>query len=119
MIGTTHTISQPRQTKFVINGVSICIDNLCSVTMSNYKQVFVGPLKKGHHVINGFEGPKVHTMYKGTIAWKFYDDSVHPHQVEIPNDLYVPKGREKIISPQHLSHNATSANADATTLYGT
>ena len=87
--------------------------------MSHYKKDFVGTHKKGWHIINIFEGPKVHTMYEGTIAWKIHDDSVHPHQVEIPNDLYVPKGRKRLISPQHWSHNSTSANTDATTLYVT
>ena len=116
MTGTTHTSIQPRQDKFDTNGVSIVIDNWCSGIMSYFKQDFVDPLKKGWRVINGFEGTKVHTIYEGTINWTINDDFVNPHQIEIPNSLYVSKGRKRLISLQHWAQNSTSTNAYVTTL---
>ena len=68
MNGTTHTSSQTCQAKCDTYGVFIGIDNSCSVTMSHLNQDFVGTLKKGRRVINGFEGPKVHTIYEINIA---------------------------------------------------
>ena len=47
------------------------------------------------------------------------NDSDHTHQVEIPNSLYLPKGRARLISTQHWAQNKKTANADATTLDGT
>ena len=61
----------------------------------------MGTLLKGLHVINVFEGQKVHTICEVTIDWTINDNYGHPHQVEIPNSLYVPKGCEWIISPKH------------------
>ena len=64
MAGTTHTSSQPSQAKFDTGGVSIGVDNRCSITMSIFNQDFVEPLKKGRRIINVFEGPKVYTIYE-------------------------------------------------------
>ena len=44
--GATHTSSQPHQSKFDTNVVSIGIDNQCYITISHSKQDFVEPLKK-------------------------------------------------------------------------
>ena len=61
----------------------------------------------------------MHNIYEGIIYWTINDDSGHPCWVEIPNYLYVTKGCERIISPQHWSQNATSYHAYATNLYVT
>ena len=61
----------------------------------------------------------MHKIYEGSITWKVNEDYGNPHQVEIPNSLYVPKVFEWITSPQHWAHNATYANAYATNLDGT
>ena len=87
--------------------------------MPHCKQDFLVPLKKVHHVINGFEGSKVHKIYEGSITWKVNEDYGNPHQVEIPKFLCVPKGLEPIISPQHWAQNSTYYNEDNTTLYVT
>ena len=75
----------------------------------------MGPLKKGQRVINVFEGPKLHTIYEGTVVWTINDNIGHTHQVEITNYLYVTKGWERLTSTQHWAHNATYINVDATT----
>ena len=87
--------------------------------MSHFNQDFVGTHKKGRHIINGFEGTKVHTIYEGTTAWTINDDISHPHWVGITNSLYVLKGCELLISVHHWANNATSNNAYDTTLDGT
>ena len=61
----------------------------------------MGPLKKGQRIIDRFEGPKVHTVYDGTIACTICDNKGHTQWVEISNYLYVPNGHERLISPQH------------------
>ena len=119
MTGKTHTSSQPHQAKFDTDIFSIGIDNIFSVSMLHSNQKFVVPLKKGCRFINGFEGPKIHTIYEDTIAWTINEDSGHNHRVETSNYLYLPRGREWLISPQHWSHNATPANVDDTDLDGT
>ena len=101
MTGTTHTSSQIRQAEFDTDRFSIGIDNRCYITMPYLKQDFVGPLKKRRRIINGFEGPMVHIIYEGTVYWTINDDSGHPHQIEVPNSLNVPKGRAWLISPHH------------------
>ena len=63
MNGTNHISSQLCQYKFDTDGLSIGIDNRCSVTMSNSKQNFVSTLEKLHRVINIFEGLKAHKIY--------------------------------------------------------
>ena len=68
MNNTTHTSTQTLQAKFDTDGVSIGIDNCCSVAILNSKQDFVGPVNKWRHILNVFEGPKVHTLYKVPIA---------------------------------------------------
>ena len=62
--------------------------------MSNFKQDFVGSLKKVWRIINGFKGPKVHTIYEVTIAWTINYNTGHPYWVEIPTSLYVPNRRK-------------------------
>ena len=56
--GTTHTSNQPHQSNFYTYGFSVVVDNRFSVTMLHSKQDFLGGLKKGLCVINGFEDPK-------------------------------------------------------------
>ena len=68
MTSTTQHISQPRQAKFDTDGVYNGIDNRLSGTMYHIKQEFVGPIMKGHLIINRFEGPKLHMIYKVNIA---------------------------------------------------
>ena len=85
MTGTNHRSIQPRQDKFDTNGVSIGIYNHCSVTMSYFKQDFVGTFKKVRRDINVFYGPKVHTIYEGTIDWDINYATGHPRRVEIRN----------------------------------
>ena len=58
----------------------------------------------------------MHTIYEGTIAWTINEDTGHNNRVEKPRSLYVPKGSERLTSPQNWSQNSTSAYADATTL---
>ena len=117
--GTTHTSIQSHQSKFDTNVFTIGIDNQCCVTMSHSKQDFVRTLKILWRIINRFEGSKVCMIYEGIIAWTIIDYYNHPHQVEMPNSFYYPKGREWLISPQHWSQNTTSNHSDATTMFGT
>ena len=115
MTGTNHRSIQPRQDKFDTNGVSIGIYNHCSVTMSYFKQDFVGTFKKVRRDINVFYGPKVHTIYEGTIDCDINYATGHPRRVEIRNSLYVTNGREQLTSTQHWAQNIISTNTDATT----
>ena len=52
MTGKNHKSNQPIKDNFDTDGVSIDIDDLCSVTMSHYKQEFVGPLKKNDKALS-------------------------------------------------------------------
>ena len=45
-------------------------------------------------IINGFKGPKVHTIYEVTIAWNINYNTGHPYWVEMTTSLYVPNRRK-------------------------
>ena len=71
--------------------------------MSHIKQDFLGYIRKGRLIIDGFKDPKLHMIYEVTIAYIINKDTRHPHRVEIPNSLYVPNRCEYLINPQHWS----------------
>ena len=88
MVVATHNSIQTHQANFDTSGISISIDNFCSVTILHSRQDFVGPLKKGLRIINKSEGPKVHIIYEVTISLTINYYSGHPRRAEIPNSLY-------------------------------
>ena len=81
MAVTTPNSSHPIQAKFDTDEFSIGIDTQCYVIMSHYNKDYVGPLERRRSVINGFEGPKVHTIYRSTINCNINHTSVHPHRL--------------------------------------
>ena len=39
----------------------------------------------------------------GTLVWKWLDDDGRVHTFRIPDSFYVPSGKMRLLSPQHLS----------------
>ena len=119
LTGTNQNRSHTFQAMFDTDDAYSGIDNRFLFDISHTKQDYVIHLRKGRRNINIFEGPKVHTIYEGTITWNIENYTRHPHRVEIPKSLYVLNRREHLISNQNWAQNAPSANVDATTLNGT
>ena len=79
----------------------IGIDNRASACISHYIGDFVGPLVKVNRAIKGFGGERVWNVYKGTLVWRFCDDEGQVHRFKIPDSYYIPRGKCRLLSPQH------------------
>ena len=102
--------------RFDTDSGRIGVDNRASACISDYIGDFIGPLTKVHRAIKGFGGERVLDVYKGTICWKWNDNDGNLHRFVIPNSYYVPKGKCRLLSPQHwakthLSRHGRRANA--------
>ena len=88
-------------TTFDTDSSRIGIDNRCSACISHDIKDFDGPVTKVNRSIKGFGGERVMDVYTGTIVWKWQDNDGVTHRFRIPNSYYVPKGRCRLLSPQH------------------
>ena len=81
------------------------IDNCCSKCITNFFADFIATPSKVEAQINGIGGPIFITHKKGTVRWKFEDDSGRIHAAfVVPGALYAPKAPcQKIIKVQ-LDH---------------
>ena len=95
------TQTQQRRTTFDTNSESIGIDNRCSACISNKIEDFIGSVTESRRTIKGFGGSHIRNIMKGTIQWKWEDDTGKIHQFKIPNSYYVPTGGMRLLSPQH------------------
>jgi len=87
--------------RFDTDSGRIGVDNRASACISDYIGDFIGPMTKVHRAIKGFGGERVMDVYKGTICWKWNDNDGNLHRFVIPNSYYVPKGKCRLLSPQH------------------
>jgi len=94
----------PSKTSFDTESFKIGVDNRCSASISNVRNDFVpGSLKKTNRVVTGFGGNQVADIMKGTLCWKINDDLGNPTTFLIPNSYYIPQGKVRLLSPQHLA----------------
>ena len=101
---TTNSEGEPTHTNvatFDTDTASIGIDNRCSACISHNIQDFDGPVRKVNRQIKGFGGERVMEVYQGTIVWKWLDNEGIRHKFRIPSSYYVPKGKCRLLSPQH------------------
>ena len=63
---------------------------------------FVGRLDKSKKQLIGYHKSTKHTtILEGTIVWSWLDDESKLHRFVIPNSIYDPNGRHRLLSPQH------------------
>ena len=85
--------SQQRSVKFDTDSKLVGIDNRCSACISPDINDFVGRIVKSNNTITGFGGTTITKVYKGTIAWSWYDDEGALHRFKIPHSYYVPDAK--------------------------
>ena len=103
MIASTEASASIHQSaQFDTDSKPIGIDNRCSACISHEITDFIGPLKDSNRIIKGFGGIRHSSnIMMGTLKWKWCDDQGKVHKHVIPNSYYVPKGKTRLLSPQH------------------
>ena len=96
---------QDEVARFDTDAKAIRIDNCASYCISNDKKDFITPLKKVNKSLKGLGGTLT-DVYSGTIKWSIEDDDGVPHDLVIPNGLYVKESPSKLLSPQHWAQAA-------------
>ena len=105
--GNTQSKSKEEQivARFDTDSDEIGIDNRCSACISHKIEDFIGAPIETNKTIKGFGGSRVENIMKGTIKWKWSDDSGRNHTFIIPNSYYVPSGSVRLLSPQHWAQS--------------
>ena len=93
--------NSPRQIRWHTANESIGIDNRCSATISHKIEDFIGQMRSSKRVISGYGGTKTAGLKKGTILWKWNDDTGKTHHFKITDSYYSPEGGMRLLSPQH------------------
>lgn len=96
---------QDEAARFDTDSKAIRIDNCASYCISNDKRDFITPLKRINKKLKGLGGTLTE-VYSGTIKWSIEDDTGVPHDIVIPNGLYVKDSPSKLLSPQHWAQTA-------------
>lgn len=94
---------------FDTDSIPIQLDNGATRTMSFARSDFVtGTLKplKVPRSVMGYGGTRSPITHEGTIRWSILDDTGHTRSIQIPNSLYVPTSRSRLLSPQHMAQEA-------------
>ena len=100
---TGHTSLYDNSCVFDSDTKAIGVDNRASGCISDDINDFVGPLRTCNRAIKGFGGSRTLGVQIGTLKWAWLDDSGLNHTFHIPNAYYVPQGKIKLLSPQHLA----------------
>ena len=101
---TAKTTNTPRMDNIIrmyTDSVPIVIDNRCSLCISHVPEYFVGNLIPSNRKIKGFGGILSPIIQVGTLLWKWNDDQGQEHKFLIPNSLYIPSVKFRLLSPQH------------------
>ena len=83
--------------------------------MSYDKDDFTGPMTKTSNTVQGIGGTRVQAAYTGTIKWQWQDDMGVNTTHLIPNSVYVPDSRDKLLSPQHWAQERAKSVGDHST----
>jgi hypothetical protein len=100
------TYNTNKQVIFDTDSFPIKIDTGCSVSVSGTRSDFIKDsfkaVPKGT-VISGYGGLKSEIMHTATILWRIIDDEGRHQDIVIPNSLYVPSCKTRLLSPQHFA----------------
>jgi hypothetical protein len=56
--------------------------------------------------ISGFGGTETKITHKGTIIWHIHDDHGVLREIRIPNSIYIPMSKHRLLSPQHWAQES-------------
>jgi hypothetical protein len=96
-----------RATTFDTDSFSIKIDNCCSKCMSGKLQDFIpGSLCSIRpKLVIGYESSHSYITQVGTIQWNVVVDIGVTRQLTIPESLFNPTNKARLLSPQHLAQH--------------
>ena len=86
---------------FDTDSIEIGIDSRASGCISHVRRDFPGALTECKRAIKGFGGTRHFNVWTGTLKWSWEDDEGKQHTFSIPNSYYIPKGKVRLLSPQH------------------
>ena len=86
---------------FDTDSETVGVDNRCSGCISD-KEYHFENLRPSDRVIKGFGGSRTTHVMIGTLVWRIQDDDGKTHVFRIPNSYYVPSGKMRLLSPQHV-----------------
>ncbi len=116
-IGLHHlTSSLNHDPDFGAQSCPVGIDNRCSLSISGFREDFVGPLQECSQPIDGFSGHKTTATHYGTIQWEIEDNNGMRHTFRLPRSLYVPGSPHRLLSPQHWAQTTRKREGDAKAL---
>ena len=84
----------------------IGVDNHTTMTISNDKSHFIGPIRPTNVGVKGSGNNMVKATGKGALKWKIEDDEGKVHIFMIHNALYVPQSSLCILCPQQWAKQA-------------
>ena len=103
------TKASERHARFDTDSGPLGIDNRCSACISHVAEDFEGPLRDTNRMIKGFGGSRTGNIKFGTIVWHWEDNNGLRHKFVIPNSIYSPSGKTRLLSPQHWAQEMVSA----------
>jgi len=106
LVCSTSRELQANVCSFDTDSLPLRVDNCTSKTMSNKVEDFVGPFKDVNQKVKGIGGTVLDGIKEATFKLNIEDDQGRVHQILIPGSLYVPKGRVRLLSPQHWAQTA-------------
>ena len=110
---TTKTPRKNNTIRIDTDSAPIGIDNRCSLCISHVAEDFIGELVETNRRIKGFGGLVSQSIKMGTLLWRWDDDQGRQHKFIIPNSLYVPSGRCRLLSPQHWAQTRKGVDKPA------
>ena len=97
---TTNTQRIDNIIRMDTDSVPIGIDNCCPLCISHVPEYFVGNLIPSNRKIKGFGGILSPIIQVGTLLWQWNVDQGQEHKFLIPNSLYIPSGKCRLLSQQ-------------------
>jgi hypothetical protein len=102
---STTVSSLPKHTYFDTDSFELYVDNCVSRCITNDLRDFVDTPVPADVKIYGTNGTSSGTLM-GTVEWPIEDDTGRIHKIRIPCTIYAESNRNKLLSPQHWSHEA-------------
>jgi len=105
---STSRAHNSKQEPLPFDSDSFCIllDNCCTTSITNSIHDFVGLPEKVQETIKGVGG-KMLVTHKGKIKWTWDDNQGRPHTFYLPNSLYAPTAKDRLLSLAQWSQSAT------------
>jgi hypothetical protein len=94
------------RTIFDSDSQTLRIDNCATRSILSHTEDFITPLTPVKDKIQGISGKIDQSLMHGTIRWYIEDDDGVTHAITLPNSIYYPKAKSRLLSPQHWAQEA-------------